>query len=377
MKKLVDYIERPLSVVTGKKTEFLYEFENFPLFCGCVDTPSEKDLSATMRWEIDPESGTIQLSRLIPSEILYQEQHLDGVGQTWAQYYQDFATYILDQKLAKIVEIGGGKGILAHKVLANDKDVRWMIIEPNPIAESSSRLTITEGFFDEKPQLNSDTSAIVMSQVFEHSYEPQKMAKQLANSLSTGAKVIIAYPQIKKWLKNNFTSALNFEHTMLIDDFLPMIFQRAGFILDDKTVYKDHSIFYTFVKTDDELVEIKAPNFYQEYKKIFNDFILYHKRLVAELNDKILMADEPVYLFGAHIFSSYLFAFGLSDKVDGILDNGDLKKNRRFYGTNFVITGPQILKGKGKINVILKAGMYNEEIKSDILENINNEVIFW
>jgi hypothetical protein len=109
MKKLVDYIERPLSVVTGKKTELLYEFENFPLFCGCVDTPSEKDLSATMRWEIDPESGTIQLSRLIPSEILYQEQHLDGVGQTWAQYYQDFATYILDQKLAKIVEIGGVK----------------------------------------------------------------------------------------------------------------------------------------------------------------------------------------------------------------------------------------------------------------------------
>ena len=100
----------------------MYEFESFPIFFGCVDTPYEQDLYATMRWEIDPESGVIQLSRLIPLEILYQDQHLDGVGQIWAQYYQDFATYILEQKLTKIVEIGGGKGILAHNVLANDKD---------------------------------------------------------------------------------------------------------------------------------------------------------------------------------------------------------------------------------------------------------------
>ena len=163
---------------------------------------------------------------------------------------------------------------------------------------------------------------------------------------------------------------------MLIDDFVPLIFERAGFKLEDKTIYGDHSIFYTFVKDSNQL----SPQllcFYDEYKKLFLDFVSYHEELVARLNEKISSADKPVYLFGAHIFSTFLFAFGLTDKINGILDNGSLKKGRRFYGTNFIVSGPEILKGKGSVSVILKAGLYSEEIREHILQNINDQVEFW
>lgn len=53
MKKLNNYVERPLSVITSLKTELLYKFKDFAVFFGCVDTPKDRDLFADMRWEID------------------------------------------------------------------------------------------------------------------------------------------------------------------------------------------------------------------------------------------------------------------------------------------------------------------------------------
>ena len=328
MKKFNNYLERPLSVVTSKKTELLYKFENFPLFFGCVNTPKDEDLLADMCWEIDKASGVIQLSRLIPLHILYSEQHVDGVGKTWERYYSNFANYISKQNLHKVCEIGGGKGKLAKNVLQNDTDIVWTIIEPNPIVQTQERLKVIKEFFNENTEVdnNGDLGAFVMSQVFEHIYDPQLMANQLAKKLAIGGKVIIAYPQIKDWLRNKFTNAINFEHTMLIDDFIPYIFNKAGLQLIDETKYEQHSIFYTFEKSEKKLKELDLPNLYNEYKEIFQNFISYHEQMVSDLNDKILNSKEPIYLFGAHIFSTFLFAFGLKKEITGILDNGDLKK---------------------------------------------------
>lgn len=82
-------------------------------------------------------------------------------------------------------------------------------------------------------------------------------------------------------------------------------------------------------------------------------------------------------MFGSHIFSTFLFAFELKKEIAGILDNGELKKGRRFDGTNFIVSSPKLLRDMGRVNVILKAGLHSKEIKSGILENINKDVIFW
>ena len=47
------------------------------------------------------------------------------------------------------------------------------------------------------------------------------------------------------------------------------------------------------------------------------------------------------------------------------------------YGTNLKVFSPNILsKDDSDPVVILKAGVYNQEIKKDILENINSKTIF-
>ena len=58
------------------------------------------------------------------------------------------------------------------------------------------------------------------------------------------------------------------------------------------------------------------------------------------------------------------------------MDNSPLKIGKRLYGSNKIIKSPKILKDLKDPIVILKAGPYNEEIKKDILENINSTTKF-
>ena len=54
-----------------------------------------------------------------------------------------------------------------------------------------------------------------------------------------------------------------------------------------------------------------------------------------------------------------------------------MKQGNRLYGTSFIVESPNILNKYTKPSVILKTASYNEEIKKDIIDNINNKVIFF
>jgi hypothetical protein len=90
-----------------------------------------------------------------------------------------------------------------------------------------------------------------------------------------------------------------------------------------------------------------------------------------------LQDGRKVYLFGAHIFSQSLIGFGLDiSRIECILDNDSNKHSKRLYGTDLKVASPKILANSNDPVVILKAGVYNNEIKQDILENINPRVVF-
>ncbi|EAH8819161.1 SAM-dependent methyltransferase, partial [Campylobacter jejuni] len=79
--------------------------------------------------------------------------------------------------------------------------------------------------------------------------------------------------------------------------------------------------------------------------------------------------------FGAHLFGQYLIFQGLNtEKIINILDNNPSKQEKRLYGTKFIVKSPKILKDQDDSLVILNAGVYNDEIEKDILENINKNI---
>ena len=110
---------------------------------------------------------------------------------------------------------------------------------------------------------------------------------------------------------------------------------------------------------------------------MFNDYIIYHKNLVNQINKQIEEINSNIFLFGGHIFSQYLISFGLdTSRITNILDNSPLKQEKRLYGTDLIVRNPKILAEYSNPVVILKAGLYNKEIKDDILLNINPSTIF-
>lgn len=375
----MDYVIRDRSVITGENNlEPLHTFPNFPVFFGCVDTPADQDVRADMSWAIDPETGVIQLDKLIPLDILYQEQHVDGTGPTWKQYYQDLAAYVASQHPTHVLEIGGGQGELGEIFLENTASTTWTIVEPNPLHEETDRMKIIPAFFDEHFQFNGTADAIVFSQLMEHVYDPHAFVKALAQHLQHGERLIFAYPNLKLWLERKYTNALNFEHTMLLTDyFVDYLLVQHGFRITDKRAYKDHSHFYTAERltTPDQLPTLE--NKYTEYKRIFTNFIDYHRELVANLNKSINEFDGEVYLFGAHIFAQFLLEFGLQkDRLAGLLDNSSLKQGKRLYGSPLMVNAPESLRDKGRVGIVLKVGIYRDEILEQ-LRAINPDIVIF
>ena len=127
-------------------------------------------------------------------------------------------------------------------------------------------------------------------------------------------------------------------------------------------------------------IELEKSNFsiYENNKSLFLDYVKYYQDEVKNLNNLIENYNGEIFLFGGHIFSQFLIFNGLNiNKITSILDNSKMKQGNRLYGTSFIVESPNILNKYTKPSVILKTASYNEEIKKDIIDNINNKVIFF
>jgi hypothetical protein len=99
--------------------------------------------------------------------------------------------------------------------------------------------------------------------------------------------------------------------------------------------------------------------------------------LIQQINQKLAATQGPVYLFGAHVFAQYLLAFGLNTRrISGLLDNDKNKQGKRLCGTTLTVYSPEVLRTLHAPTVILRAGVYNQEIKDAIVADINSGTVF-
>lgn len=376
----MNYTNRESDIIQDSTTslEHLHTFENFPVFMGCVDQPKEQDVKADMSWWISPSTGVIQLNPLLPLDVVYAAEHGSGtVGGLWDQHHQAFADFIAEHEVSSILEIGGLHGHLAQKCLQHNEKLDWTIIEPNPCIDESLNVNVIKGFFDDKFDTGRKYDAVVHSHVLEHLYDPHEFMKHKSSFMHEGSLLFISVPNMKAMLERNYTNCLNFEHTYYLnDEYVNYLLKHYGFNLITKQAFKDdHSVFYCAEKVGSRTTKIEAPQLYEQNKKLYENYLQYHVELVDVLN-KAIAEQSSVYLFGGHVFSQYLIAFGLNvDNVVCILDNDSKKHGKRLYGTNLIVQPPSILKDEQNATVVLKAGVYNDEIKAQIVE-INPNVVF-
>jgi hypothetical protein len=373
-------IERNRDVVfDNDDLEDLYTFKQFPVFMGCVEQDSSKDILSDMNWKISKKSGMIQLNPLLPLDVVYNMEHGSGTtGKAWDEHHTSFADFIYKFKPNSILEIGGLHGILAKKYLELDNNVEWTMIEPNPTVDSDLPIEVIKGFFDDKFTSNKKFEAIIHSHVLEHVYNPDEFMNHKSSFMSEGDLLIFTVPNMQIMLENNYTNCINFEHTIYFtESYIEYFLNKYNFKLIEKQYFKkDHSIFYCAVKTSKTSFNL-SEGLYKKNKATFQKYIDNHLSDVNKINRIINKTNLPVYLFGAHVFSQYLISFGLDiSKIICLLDNDVRKENKRLYGTSLISKSPKILKDIPEAIVILRAGVYNDEIKTDILTNINPNITF-
>lgn len=374
-------IARNKSVVTGQENlRPLHIMRNYPVFFGCVDHLPGEDLYADMSWTICPQTGVIQLDKLVPPEILYQAQHMDGTGATWTEFYKNFAAYLKPKVGDQVIEIGGGNGKIAEEVVKIHSTVQWFIVEANPIHPGNDRIHLVKQYFDESTKIDNRYDTVIFSHLLEHTYNPSAFLKQTKALLKPEGKLIFAYPDLETWLSKKYTNAINFEHSMFLTDYFVDVLLRAeGFKIIEKHRYQEHSIYYT-CEIDPNFVKRSLPEFenqFLKYKKIFDEYISHYQEIVVNFERQLKGFSGDAYLFGAHIFSQALIQFGLSENLfAGILDNSPIKTGKRLYGTNLKVFKPEQIGRAKEVAVVLNVGQHRNEIYRQLREINPNVTIF-
>jgi 2-polyprenyl-3-methyl-5-hydroxy-6-metoxy-1,4-benzoquinol methylase len=362
--------------------DHLYTFKGFPILMDCVEHVPEKDLKVDMSWWVSRSTGSIQVNPLIPLEILYNTSHGSGsVGTLWMTHHQQLAAFIAQRDCRSVLEIGGGHGILAQCYQTLCPDASWTIVEPNPTVVPTANLRVVRRVFDRSFEITDKYDAVVHSHLFEHMYDPSDFLWQLRGPIKDGGYLVFSVPNLEAQFRNNVTYCLGFEHTVfLTEDWIEFLLAKNGYSVHEKKSFSgDHSIFYSATKREVESPSlIELPKQYDRHKREFANYIQFHITMVERMNQSAGETAFPVFLFGGHVSSQYLLAYGLDPKaISCILDNDKKKHGKRLYGSSLIIKSPRILRGLGPVKVILRQGVFNEEIKKEILENINPQVEFW
>jgi hypothetical protein len=374
-------IVREKDVVLGNNDlEDLYTFKDFPVFMGCTTQNPASDILSDMSWKISKESGMIQLNPLLPLDIVYSSEHGSGTtGKAWDEHHEAFAQFVNKYNIKNALEIGGLHGILAQKYFNLKGKAKWTIIEPNPIVPESVPVTVIKGFFDNNFKSEEKFDAIIHSHLLEHVYNPDEFMSHQSSFMKEEDLLLFTLPNMQVMLENNYTNCINFEHTMyLTEPYIEYFLSKYNFEIIEKQYFKkDHSIFYCARKVLNNTISKLSDNLYNLNKSTFQKYIKHHINDVNTINETINREKIPVYLFGAHVFSQYLISFGLDiSNIVCLLDNDTRKENKRLYGTSLISKTPKILKDISEALVILRVGVYNDEVKHDILTNINPNIKF-
>ena len=361
----------------SEASELLHCLPNQPVYMGVTENLIVLDEYIDQRWVVSKE-GIIQLKDRLDIAKLYEKSHNSGaVGQIWRRHHCEFAEFIKKHAVGgSVLELGGGHGIL-HSLLSDFANLTddWTIIEPGDNTKKQGNLKLINKIFDDSTVLGRQYDVIIHSHLFEHLYEPVKTVKNLNNHMSGTGRMCFSLPNMKRMVEKGYVNSINFEHTIFLpEDLVEEILNSGGFQIIEKQYFMDdHSIFYCCKHNySQRLFDYNAK---QDYRALIKNLFVDREAEIADLNRKIeLIQGRSVYLFGAHIFSQYLVSNGLETyRVKGILDNDKTKQGKRLYGTELIVRSPTILKNEDAA-VVLRAGAYNDEIKSQLL-TINNATI--
>ena len=367
-------IERSECVSCSGLLRDIHCVRDFPVYMGTTSQNEIKDLKVDMIFSECVKCGCIQMRNLIPLKVLYKDNHAAGsVGKTWMNHHENFANFALKHASGHVVEVGGAHLILANLIQESADIDSITVYDTNITGKSASKKVQTvESFFD-STTVKQKPDVIIHSHVIEHLYSPVDEIKQMSSLLKDGGIMLISAPVIDKMMEDGYTNAMNFEHTYgLSKALLYKILEHSQLRVSDEQDFSRHCVFVA-ARKDSQLVPSSDKLYDNSY---FEKFVQHHKSEIKKING-LLASPQETFIFGAHIFTQFLLKNGLSESdFSCVLDNDVNKQGKRLYGTGLSVSSPKVLKNLKSPLVVLKAAQYTEEIKNDIVKNINPNTRF-
>lgn len=363
-----------MCIMCGTQLEKKYTIKKFPVYMG-VTPEQENVLYSDKQFCCCPNCKSIQLGELIPLSILYQKNHNSAVGKVWQKHHSEFCCFIENFIYGEVLEIGGGNLKVANFLSRLDSIKNITVFDKSfPFEKESEKITLKKGFFSVN-KIKKQPDVVIHTHLIEHLHDPLKEMKEICDVLPEGGLMMFAAPLIDEMLRDNYTNAINFEHTFIIcEKMIKNIMSYSSMKIISKKYFSKHAAFFIAKKQTN--IDEKINHNYPDHPKAFQGFYDYHIDEVKRIK-KLIQNENHAFIFGAHIFTQYLLAFGLDENVFlNVLDNDSKKQNNYLYGTDLMVKSPWILKHIESPIVVLKAAMYTDEIKKDILENINPSTRF-
>lgn len=257
--------------------------------------------------------------------IVYGKNHIDNYGSTKNRKHDQFSKFIIENAdIQGIIEIGACSNVLSDAILEH-RHINYTIIEP-AFTGNADKITVIPNFLENVDISSLCANVIIMSDVFEHFYDPLTILQKL--QLSANIEFLyLNHPDFDYAVQNNIDMFLNFEHTFLIEhQALFQIFKNHGFLLTRQHNYENNSLFLEFKRTMDSIAH---PVFGLNIG--FNEQVSRHisNEIQCVKNMNSLMAQNDAkqyYVWPASIHSIQLFTFGLNyHRLEGILDNSPNK----------------------------------------------------
>jgi hypothetical protein len=355
--------------------ELLFDHSKYKssLSLGMGSTNNEKSYFMPYNVQICKKCNSFQNKYIGNLSIIYDKNHADDYGSTKNKKHTLFCDFISENSnINGIVEVGSCNGILANHILSRVK-TEYNIIEPSFTGDKTN-LNIIQDYF-ENVELNSiNSNTIVMSDVFEHFYNPIEILTKIQQCPNI-KYVYLNHPDFDSAIKNIYNlMILNCEHTFLIEhQFLFTLFEKFGFKLNRRYDFENFSLFLEFERIYNQQI-IEKPlvnyNLYNDAKTFFSNVTT-----TADNINKFITINptKKIYLWPTSVHSVTLLTCGLNyEKISGMLDNSPNKIGKYLYGYNLLCSSfNDILNSDDKnICIIISgAGSYIKEL------NIKNKDI--
>ena len=245
----------------------------------------------------------------------------------------------------------------------------WTMVDPNPVSTFAiPDLDIVKSYVEDLGKLPHEIDCVVHSHTLEHMYDPARFFEIVRGLLSEGQLHIFSVPNLYA-LVNDGQPSLHFEHTILLrEEHIQWLLESKGFEIVTKQYFGGtHSIFYV-TKAVERKANGPPPNFFHENKRAFQRWHLRIFEDAAAFKGRLADDKSRNFIFAAHVATQYLLAAGLpSEKFAAVLDNNQDKIGKRLYGHDLFVRAPVAIKNIDRPIVVLRTGVYDDEIASQLI----------